>query len=151
MMVEVICKCGKAFETTEKRIADGRGIYCSRRCMYDFRERPKGLKYKLVKENPTQFKKGLIPWNAGLRGKFSGKSYDGLHDWVHRNLGRPEACSKCGKTEGKLEWSNISGAYKPDLSDWQFLCKKCHCRYDYEFFGARKIFYDVGVRRPLAI
>lgn len=32
------------------------------------RKRPKGLKYKLHKENPTSFKKGCVPWNKGLKG-----------------------------------------------------------------------------------
>ena len=30
--------------------------------------RPKGLKYKKHKDNPTSFKEGTIPWNKGLKG-----------------------------------------------------------------------------------
>lgn len=29
------------------------------------RKRPTGLKYNLLKENPTSFKKGFTPWNSG--------------------------------------------------------------------------------------
>lgn len=41
--------------------------YC-RPCGYKYRTRPTGLKYNLVKENPTTFKKGMTPWNAGTVG-----------------------------------------------------------------------------------
>lgn len=32
------------------------------------RNRPFGLKYKKHKENPTSFKKGMIPWNKEVKG-----------------------------------------------------------------------------------
>lgn len=57
-------------------------------------------------------------------------TYHMLHVWVARNLGKPKLCKFCGKTEGKFDWSNISGEYKIDLQDWQRLCHKCHMEYD---------------------
>ena len=102
------------------------------------RKRPKGLKYNLKVTNKGW---GLqAGWNKGLRGKFTGKTKDGLHDWVERNLGKPQICEKCDSTKN-IEWSNVSGQYIKNLLDWQRLCKKCHCRYDFEKFGARKVFY----------
>ena len=90
----------------------------------------------------SEFKKGMKSWNFGFRGKFTGKTYDALHDWVERNFGKPNKCDKCKSKEAKyFEWSNISGKYKTIKSDWQRLCKKCHNRYDFENFGARKAFY----------
>lgn len=125
--------CGK--EKSKK------GSYC-KKCGYKHRLRPKGLKYKLVKENPTSFKKGQVPWNFGRRGDFTGKSLDGLHDWVERNLGkaREKECEKCGSKKN-MQWSNKSGKYLKEFIDWQSLCAKCHQRYDFELFGARKAFY----------
>lgn len=42
------CKCGTNFETAEKRLADGRGKYCSKKCMYMYRSRPSGGNYRVL-------------------------------------------------------------------------------------------------------
>ena len=119
-----------------------KGLYC-KKCGYKHRIRPTGLQYVLHKENPTSFKKGFTPWNKGkIQEFFRGKTYDGLHDWVERNLGKPRKCDICGTTNSKVfQWSNKSGQYKMDFNDWQRLCVKCHCLYDFVNFGARKEFY----------
>lgn len=67
-MILVRCPCGRKFKTSEARIKQGRGRYCSRECMYKWRKRPTGLKYNLKKDNPTWFKKGHLPWNRGTKG-----------------------------------------------------------------------------------
>lgn len=66
--IMVTCPCGENFETTEARIAGGRGIYCSKKCMYKYMTRPRGLIYEKHKDNPTSFKKNNIPWNNNLAG-----------------------------------------------------------------------------------
>lgn len=118
-----------------------KGNYC-KLCGYRHRTRPKGLEYEIHKENPTWFKKGHVPANLGKRREFLGKTKDGLHDWVERNLGKAKdgICEKC-KSNKNMQWSNKSGKYKKEFSDWQRFCNKCHARYDYENFGARKVFY----------
>lgn len=61
--------------------------------------------------------------------KFKGteSEYTSLHAWVRRQLGTPSFCVDCGATEGKrFQWSNISGEYHRELSDWQRLCQGCH-------------------------
>jgi hypothetical protein len=40
-----------------------------------------------------------------------------------------------------MQWANKSGKYLRKQDDWLSLCKKCHCRYDWEKFGNRKVFY----------
>ena len=58
-------------------------------------------------------------------------SYSGLHKWVARKLGKPKRCDKCGDVNAnRYNWSNISGKYLRDLSDWWRLCCKCHWSYD---------------------
>lgn len=54
--------------------------------------------------------------------------YGSLHDWVAAKLGRPKKCVCCGRSSEDTiyQWSNISGEYKRDLSDWERLCVKCH-------------------------
>ena len=124
-----------------------KGLYC-KPCGYKNRVRPAGLKYNIIKSNPTWFKCGGAPWNKGLEGSYlphwkgDDVSKDALHDWVERHLGKPSKCEFCGtEAATKYEWSNISGSYFRDLGDWQRLCVKCHARYDWEQFGCREVFY----------
>lgn len=119
-----------------------KGNYCKEHG-YSHRTRPSGLTYKLVKVNSTTFKKGHKSWNENtIKLDFDGKSYDGIHTWVERILGLAKngECEKCNSSNN-LQWSNKSSLYLADISDWQRLCTKCHARYDYENFGARKEFY----------
>lgn len=51
--------------------------------------------------------------------------YSGLHKWVRKYKKIPKKCQICKKIK-KLQASNISGLYKRDLSDWEYLCAKCH-------------------------
>jgi len=67
------CVCGKKFRTRSYRILK----FCSKKCRYENAHRPSGLKYKLVKVNPTSFKKGQKPWNDGLAGKGVCKANNG--------------------------------------------------------------------------
>ena len=90
--------------------------------------------------------KGHIAWNKGGKNpKIAGKnnhqwkgdnvSYNQLHKWVVKYLGKPNVCEHCGKSglsskQRQIDWANKSHEYKRDLSDWIRLCKKCHYHYD---------------------
>lgn len=106
----------------------------------------------------SESNKGRKVWNKGLKFPYGttqpvGENnpnwkgdkvgYQGLHAWVHQQLGKANHCSnkECkyprigykGKilmAAKKFEWSNISGKYKRDLTDWQQLCHACHDAYD---------------------
>ena len=54
-----------------------------------------------------------------------------LHDWIRKNKMKPENCEICGEKK-KLELSNISGEYKRDVNDFQYICHQCHMIYDRE-------------------
>lgn len=56
--------------------------------------------------------------------------YRGLHYWVRRNKPKSMFCEKCGKVTDKLDCANISGKYLRDISDYRWLCKGCHHKYD---------------------
>jgi|SRR3990167_1201827 len=119
-----------------------KGKYC-KRCGYKHRIRPRGLIYKIVVKNKSWFKKDHIPSSKGKMLKSLNqysRGYDAIHEWVERHIKEPKECQICKSTQ-KLEWANKSGKYKHAFRDWLRLCKKCHHRYDYEHFGARKCFY----------
>jgi hypothetical protein len=100
--------CKTTFKTSQKSLDKGWSKTCSRKCFH--------IRYGLLK-----------------KGKFSGSNYGSLHQWVRHQLGDPSLCTFCGKTEGKFEWSNISGNYKKDITDWQRLCIHCHRRLDLSY------------------
>lgn len=56
-------------------------------------------------------------------------TYGPLHEYVKKRLVRPDKCEHCHQVK-KLELANRSGKYKRDLTDWLWLCKKCHHKYD---------------------
>lgn len=51
--------------------------------------------------------------------------YSALHDWLKRRLVKPDKCEEC-KEIAPYDLANISQEYKRDLSDWEWLCRKCH-------------------------
>ena len=52
-------------------------------------------------------------------------SYRSLHEWINHKLKKPAVCGDCGLPK-RLEAANISGEYKRDLSDWEYICRRCH-------------------------
>lgn len=61
--------------------------------------------------------------------KGTGVGYSALHHWVKRHKPKNEICEKC-KTRSSIDLANISGKYKRDLSDWEWLCRSCHMNSD---------------------
>jgi hypothetical protein len=134
--------CGIEFYVPLYRIEAG-AKYCSRVCSIS-----------------TCFKKGVLPWNTGIKtGKipktafkkgehfsqntefkkghtpcnWKGENvgYFSLHNWVGRHKGKAKICSCCGSVKN-VQWANKSLEYKRDLEDWIELCYKCHRKYDRE-------------------
>lgn len=56
-------------------------------------------------------------------------SYRSLHQWVVINKPKLELCEICGK-KSRLDCANISGEYKRDVNDYQWLCRYCHMKKD---------------------
>lgn len=63
--------------------------------------------------------------------------YGSLHDWVKWWVKKPNKCDEC-KMVKRLDLANISQEYKRDLSDWEWLCRKCHMSKD----GRLKFFME---------
>lgn len=99
----------------------------------------------------TEFKKGLTPWNKGLKGYLKGEKnhkwkgdevgYYALHTWVKRNYGAPRKCSNCGSIKN-IQWANVSHQYTREKNDWIQLCVPCHRVYDKGFEKAKEKYIE---------
>lgn len=50
-----------------------------------------------------------------------------IHRWARENVPRPRKCQICNKKPPALT-HNISGTYKRNINDWEWLCYSCHCK-----------------------
>lgn len=111
--------CKKRFLGGSNPKERGGGKYCSRVCANE------GIRVsKLAEKNPH--------W-AGKK-----VGYAGLHRWVAHRLHKPEQCESCGEVK-RLDLANISQKYKRDLTDWEWLCRKCHMTKDGRIKNMKKI------------
>ena len=99
--------CDKTILLTRTQIVRrNKGIchrfFCGRRCMGLFRRN----------EGNTQWKADDVGFYA-------------LHQWVRRRMVMPDKCQDCGKV-ARLDLANISQEYQRNLTDWEWLCRKCH-------------------------
>ncbi len=85
---------------------------------------------------PRHYNVGKVP--ANFKGEDCG--YDSLHQWVRRHAGKPTVCVECGHdgSEHRIEWANISGDYRRDLTDWRQMCVPCHRTHDKAHPGAMR-------------
>lgn len=65
--------------------------------------------------------------NPQWKGNKVGRS--ALHAWIKHRLKKPIRCSNCSQI-GPVDLANISQEYKRDLTDWEWLCRKCHMKKD---------------------
>ena len=52
-----------------------------------------------------------------------------LHRWIERHKLKPEFCEECG-IKKPYDLANISGRYKRDINDFEWLCRSCHIKKD---------------------
>lgn len=57
--------------------------------------------------------------------------YAGVHAWVKKILPKPELCQMC-KIKPPCDLANITGIYSREVKNWQYLCRKCHMRLDFD-------------------
>jgi len=57
-------------------------------------------------------------------------SISALHSWIKDHKPKPNFCEICNKKTDKLDCANISGEYKRDINDFQWICRKCHMKND---------------------
>lgn len=52
-----------------------------------------------------------------------------LHNWIRRRKKKPKVCENCKKAK-PVDLANISGEYRRDVKDFEWLCRKCHMTKD---------------------
>ena len=118
--IGVCCHCLNGFISTEARKT------CSNGCSNTIKGFRKGWKHKesskiLMRNNQ------LMENNSNWKG--DEVLYAGLHVWVSRNKPKPPLCEDC-QVRAPHDVANISGEYKRDLNDFEWLCRKCHMTKD---------------------
>ncbi len=114
-LISVICPCGVSFKASTVRIECGRGKFCSKVCMYKYRNAQIG--------------------EAHHRWKGDEAKYSAIHKWIAKEFGQNMQCEWCGfksTNPYQIQWANLSGDYTRDREDWARLCAKCHWHFDRE-------------------
>ena len=125
-MLSKVCElCGKKY-TRESWIGRPKTFrqyrFCSKSCSFkrtwkDKKNREKLTLAKISENNPQ--------WKGDNVG------YSSLHCWVKYRKNRETICEECGEEKGySLDLANISGEYKRDVKDWEWLCRLCHMKKD---------------------
>ncbi len=52
-----------------------------------------------------------------------------LHQWVTIRIPKPLLCEECQERPPR-DLANISQEYKRDITDWEWLCRRCHMTKD---------------------
>jgi hypothetical protein len=97
------CDCGKQFVSMEYDIKRGHTRSCG--CLL-----AKTLSERRDEKHPM--------WKDS-------KKMGAIHHWVKLRKQKPLLCENCGERPAE-DCANISGEYKRDLSDYEWLCRKCH-------------------------
>ena len=114
--VTVVCGCGKSFEASKHQVSKGKKKYCSKGCMYKYKKRPSGLKYSIVSENSSWFKKEQTPWNSGTTGLMPNK-FKGTKGLLKKN----KTSFSLGQNEGvvNVNWKGSEVGYF-NLHNWVY-------------------------------
>lgn len=64
--------------------------------------------------------------------------YHALHEWIIKRKPKPNLCEKCKERPPK-DLANISGKYKRDVNDFEWICRKCHMVKDGRVFNLKNI------------
>lgn len=121
-LVCVICETGFIFKAERKnRIRKT----CSPKCTT-------ALGFLTTPIRPVTRTLGINVAQKNGQWKGDSVSYGAIHDYIKWHKPYIEQCERCGNPPAKtgrlkkLDLANISGEYRRDLDDWEWLCRKCH-------------------------
>jgi hypothetical protein len=128
------CKCGNKCS-----LKNGRCKSCSNRARkgkYTFlhsneTKRKMSFSHKGMKQSEATKRKLALQRVAELNPNWMGDRVGliGLHVWIKRHKPKPQFC-ECCKTNPPYDLANISGEYKRDINDFEWLCRRCHMHKD---------------------
>jgi hypothetical protein len=102
---------------------------CSKACGFVFRQRgheERGRPWLASMQYPARDLENNQAWR-GVEASYSSK-----HRRVYNHRGKPDHCSRCGRTDPhRYEWANLTGDYD-DINDYAMMCKPCHRAFDQE-------------------
>lgn len=98
-----LCDCEEYILSTDHAIARGHSKSCG--CL----NRDK-LRGKVGKGHPM--------WR-------NSRNYFTIHKWVRYHKAKIQLCECCGEVKPH-DCANISGEYKRDIDDYEWLCRRCH-------------------------
>lgn len=158
-MQQIICKtCSKSVNVMPYELKQSSKNpprrFCSSKCFWEWRKKF----YKVSSFTRKKMSKALIgnkrrvghkPWITGKQNiwvlgeknvnwKGDKVGYNALHSRIRRRKGKSNLCEKCGKTNKRIHLANKSGKYLTDVSDWFYLCPKCHRIFDFANGMGRK-------------
>ena len=110
---ECLCDCGKKTESHKCNLRNGNTKSCG--CLRSI--------VKMGRRNP-QWKGDSVGYNA-------------LHEWMRKRYTKPALCENCN-SEPPMDLANKSNKYLRDLSDWWYLCRRCHMTIDGRILGIRR-------------
>jgi hypothetical protein len=97
--------------------------------LYINRHHQKGHKpTEETKKKTSESCKGINQGNKNGMWKDSPK-YAALHLWVRTHLPKTKFCQECRQVP-PYDLANITGFYNRELSNWLYLCRKCHMEMD---------------------
>lgn len=113
--------------------------YCSKRC--------EGLTRGIMLTSEQEAKRIANLPRGKNHGLWKGDKVgiDALHQWLHKQLPKPEFCTKCN-TRKAYDLAN-KGIYNRDLKNWEWLCRKCHMESDGRMNNLHKGIISPKVKR----
>ncbi len=72
-----------------------------------------------------------INWKGDNAGRIA------QHAWIRRRKPKPALCVRCEERK-PFDLANISGDYKRDVDDYEWLCRRCHMKDDKRIERRRK-------------
>ena len=149
--MKIKCKiCKKVIEVWPYEVKENRQ-YCGRKCYFIWRgknfRQPLKARLKISKSligNKHGFQIGKKSWITGkvniwvlaeknINWKGNKVGYRALHRWIRSRKFGGNICEFCGKlktTPKSIHLANKTGKYLRNLTDWLWLCVKCHKKYD---------------------
>ncbi len=72
--------------------------------------------------------------------------YSGIHAWVRDRKFKQNLCERCNKNK-PYDLANISGKYKRNVNDYEYLCRSCHVKSDKRLKMLREFSKKYGFKK----